>query len=123
MNKGDESNRNMNAKSNVDFSPLLDRAVVFESGEISKTVSVSIFYNPNIDGGNSQDNTEKSGLVAPGKLGEEEEEEEVLEKMFKIILSKDDSESFKVSSKNVCIVTITQENDTDQKLIREKALL
>lgn len=123
MNKGDESNRNMNAKSNVDFSPLLDRAVVFESGEISKTVSVSIFYNPNIDGGNSQDNTEKSGLVQPGKLGEEEEEEEVLEKMFKIILSKDDSESFKVSSKNVCIVTITQENDTDQKLIREKALL
>lgn len=113
----------MNAKSNVDFSPLLDRAVVFESGEISKTVSVSIFYNPNIDGGNSQDNTEKSGLVQPGKLGEEEEEEEVLEKMFKIILSKDDSESFKVSSKNVCIVTITQENDTDQKLIREKALL
>jgi len=123
LNKGDESNRNMNAKSNVDFSPLLDRAVVFESGEISKTVSVSIFYNPNIDGGNSQDNTEKSGLVQPGKLGEEEEEEEVLEKMFKIILSKDDSESFKVSSKNVCIVTITQENDTDQKLIREKALL
>jgi len=46
-----------------------------------------------------------------------------LEKMFKIVLSKDDSENFKVSSKNVCIVTITQENDSDQKLIREKALL
>jgi len=114
----------MNAKSNVDFSPLLDRAVVFESGEVSKTVTVSIL-NPinaeNIDGGNSQDHTEKSELVQP-KVGEEEEDE-VLEKMFKIILSKDDSENFKVSSKNVCIVTITQYNDGDQKLIREKALL
>jgi len=59
--------------------------------------------------------------VQPGN--EEEEEEEVLEKMFKIILSKDDSENFKVSSKNVCIVTITQDNDADQKVIREKALL
>jgi hypothetical protein len=75
-----------------------------------------------IDGGNSQDNTEKSELVKVDGPGEEEEEE-ILEKMFKIVLSKDDSETFKVSSKNVCIVTILQESGGDQKIIREKALL
>jgi hypothetical protein len=43
--------------------------------------------------------------------------------MFKIVLSKDDSETFKVSSKNVCIVTILQESDSDQLVVREQALL
>jgi len=43
--------------------------------------------------------------------------------MFKIVLSEPKPENLKISSKNVCIVTILQESDSNKLLIREKALL
>jgi hypothetical protein len=43
--------------------------------------------------------------------------------MFKIVLSEPKPEALKISSKNVCIVTILQESDGNKLLIREKALL
>lgn len=106
LNKEEESE--MNAKSNIDFSPLKDYPVVFDSGEISKTVQITLLNSDGVDG-------EKT---APA-----DEEEEITEKMFKIILSKPGSENFKISSKNVCIVTILQESDADAALVREKVLL
>jgi len=43
--------------------------------------------------------------------------------MFKIVLSEPKPDELKISSKNVCIVTILQESDSDQLVIREQALL
>jgi hypothetical protein len=43
--------------------------------------------------------------------------------MFKIVLSEPKPEGLKISSKNVCIVTILQQSDSNKEVLREKALL
>ena len=58
-----------------------------------------------------------------GEQDNNSESDESVEKMFKIVLSEPKPESLKISSKNVCIVTILQESDGNKLLIREKALL
>jgi hypothetical protein len=58
-----------------------------------------------------------------GEQDNNSESDENVEKMFKIVLSEPKPEALKISSKNVCIVTILQESDGNKLLIREKALL
>ena len=58
-----------------------------------------------------------------GEQDNNSESDECVEKMFKIVLSEPKPEALKISSKNVCIVTILQESDGNKLLIREKALL
>jgi len=49
--------------------------------------------------------------------------EENVEKMFKIVLSEPKPEGLKISSKNVCIITIMRHSDGNKELMKEKALL
>jgi len=61
----------------------------------------------------SQDHGEPEGV----------ESDENVEKMFKIVLSEPKPEGLKISSKNVCIITILQQSDSNKGIMREKALL
>ena len=49
--------------------------------------------------------------------------EENVEKMFKIVLSEPKPEVLKISSKNVCIITILQQSDGNKEKMKKKALL
>lgn len=89
--------------------------VTFETGEMDRTVSISIVNDKvhHIDG------------KPPGKTDGDEnsEEEEAREVMFKVIIEKSKPVGVKISKRNCAIVTIVSGGEESSQIIQEQKLL
>lgn len=104
-----------NAVELEDYLPKYEQ-VIFETGEMDRTVSISIVNDKvhHIDG------------KPPGKTADGDEnsaEEEAVEVMFKVIIEKSEPVGVKISKRNRAIVTIVSGGEEETQMIQEQKLL
>ena len=104
-----------NAVELEDYLPKYEQ-VTFETGEMDRTVSISIVNDKvhHIDG------------KPPGKTADGDEnsaEEEAVEVMFKVIIEKSEPVGVKISKRNRAIVTIVSGGEEETQMIQEQKLL
>ena len=104
-----------NAVQLEDYIPKYEH-VTFETGEMDRTVSISIVNDKvhHIDG------------KPPTKTvdgDENSEEEEALEVMFKVIIEKSEPVGVKISKRNCAIVTIVSGGEEENQMMQEQKLL
>jgi len=104
-----------NAVELEDYLPKYEQ-VIFETGEMDRTVSISIVNDKvhHIDG------------KPPGKTADGDEnsaEEEAVEVMFKVIIEKSEPVGVKISKRNCAIVTIVSGGEEETQMMQEQKLL
>lgn len=104
-----------NAVELEDYLPKYEQ-VTFETGEMDRTVSISIVNDKvhHIDG-------KPPAKTADGE--ENSEEEEALEVMFKVIIEKSEPVGVKISKRNCAIVTIVSGGEEETQMMQEQKLL
>ena len=97
-----------NAVELEDYLPKYEQ-VTFETGEMDRTVSISIVNDKvhHIDG-------KPPGKTADGE--DNSEEEEALEVMFKVIIEKSEPVGVKISKRNCAIVTIVSGGEEETQM-------
>jgi hypothetical protein len=103
-----------NAVEYEDYLPKHD-LVTFEHNETEKIIPVMLMHEkvPQIDGKPLKNNAAGNQVQPGDDMGEDPEAsegdaEEMVDVMFKVTISKPTPEGVKISSKNICIVTIQQ---------------
>jgi len=91
-----------NAKENEDYVPKQER-VVFENGETERTVEIELLNPP------TPEKEAKEAGTDGEQVKEQEEEHEELNLMFKVRIEAPEPASLKMSKKNVCFVTLHQD--------------
>lgn len=99
----DDPNALDNAKDGVDYVHINER-IVFENGETERTIEIEIL-NPNTPEEKPKEAPPNDGEI---KEGEDQEQEEV-NLMFKVRIEEAEPTSVKISKKNVCFVTIQED--------------
>lgn len=106
-----------NAVEVEDYLPKWEQ-VTFETGEMDRTVSISI-VNDKVH--HMEEKDQKPSSKTDGD--ENSEEEEAREVMFKVVIEKAEPVGVKISKRNRAIVTIVSGQEEEPYIIQEQKLL